>query len=245
MQWSDRRQMSMVQSDEGSESAEAMEVEDQGSAEEKAAPVLRLYVGGLPPSTGERELRECLGRAVEGGVAVELMRSAEGHSRGYAFASVDSASDAARVMQLNNTKWRGGRLRITAAHDDYMVRLQREWAERKAKAEARPTRPASKVDGADQAVERDAAQLTKPAVELVTAPEDGVWRLKRHPERRVRPDTRRPARAQITDYSPTPHKAANDPPRTPHPKPQQDRPLRDRPSTPHAPSRAPGLRSCR
>ena len=52
----------MAMDTDSDSSAEAMEVEDQDSVEEKTAPVLRLYVGGLPPSTGELELRECLGR---------------------------------------------------------------------------------------------------------------------------------------------------------------------------------------
>ena len=75
--------------------------EPHDEEEEPTPEVLRLYVGGLPPTTDERDLRECLDRAVQGGVSVELMRTAEGRSRGYAFAETESASDAARIIKVH------------------------------------------------------------------------------------------------------------------------------------------------
>ena len=63
--------------------------EPSGEAE---VEVLRLYVGGFPLSTSSSELKATLQRAVKGPVDVDLMRTAQGHSRGYAFASVSSGS---------------------------------------------------------------------------------------------------------------------------------------------------------
>ncbi|MBL8694238.1 MAG: RNA-binding protein [Planctomycetes bacterium] len=79
----------------------------------------RLYVGNLPFSTTEADLR---GFFSEGGrtvVDVKIMTDREtGRSRGFGFVTMSTPEEAADVMQTKNGQNMGGRpLRVTEAED--------------------------------------------------------------------------------------------------------------------------------
>jgi cold-inducible RNA-binding protein len=76
----------------------------------------KLYVGNLPYSTNEDELRELFSRA--GGVdTVSVIRdNATGRARGFAFVEMVSDSDAQKaVAELNGTQLGGRALAINEA----------------------------------------------------------------------------------------------------------------------------------
>ena len=76
----------------------------------------KLYVGNLPYSTNEDELRELFSRA--GGVdTVSVIRdNATGRARGFAFVEMASDSDAQKaVTELNGTQLGGRTLAINEA----------------------------------------------------------------------------------------------------------------------------------
>ena len=138
----------------------------------------RVYVGGFPRSTSEGDLQALLSRALTSGqAAVQLMRTADGESRGFAFAEVANADEARWIVDVyDKTKWRGARLRVGSAHEDYMARLRREWAERaqEDKPESRPPKPPKPPPGP---ADDDTAPEHEPGATL---------RLRRYPGTQVR-----------------------------------------------------------
>ena len=76
----------------------------------------RLYVGNLPYSSGEVDLRELFGKL--GTVASVSMPSdmATGRPRGFAFVEMSEDEDAAKAIQeLNQTDFQGRRLTVNEA----------------------------------------------------------------------------------------------------------------------------------
>uniref|UniRef100_K3WF34 RRM domain-containing protein n=1 Tax=Globisporangium ultimum (strain ATCC 200006 / CBS 805.95 / DAOM BR144) TaxID=431595 RepID=K3WF34_GLOUD len=107
---------------------------------------MRVYVGGLPADTNEKELQERFARFVSADHCqlrgVELLApkglftlNADATHRGFAYLTLEGDATPAVVEKLvktyNKTKWRGSVLRVEPANPDYMVRLQQEWQEQR------------------------------------------------------------------------------------------------------------------
>ncbi|KAK4432754.1 protein REPRESSOR OF SILENCING 3 [Sesamum alatum] len=91
---------------------------------------LRIYVGGLGSSVQEDDLRKTFTSPVLGDVeSVEIIRS---KGRSFAYLDFLPASDkglAKLFSTYNGCMWKGGRLKLEKAKEDYLLRLRREWAE--------------------------------------------------------------------------------------------------------------------
>ncbi|RMF24027.1 MAG: RNA-binding protein [Deltaproteobacteria bacterium] len=77
----------------------------------------KLYVGNIPYSTTEDDLRNLFGQhgAVE---SVNVVMDREtGRSRGFAFVEMDAASADAAMQALDGTDLSGRTLRVSEAHD--------------------------------------------------------------------------------------------------------------------------------
>ncbi|KAK7411721.1 hypothetical protein VNO78_03158 [Psophocarpus tetragonolobus] len=101
--------------------------------EEKKA--VRIFVGGLAETVRAEELRSLF--ATLGTVqTVQTIRT-----KGRSFAYLDFFSDPKSLSKLfskyNGCLWKGGRLRLEKAKEDYLTRLKREW-EQKALDDATP-----------------------------------------------------------------------------------------------------------
>jgi RNA recognition motif-containing protein len=69
----------------------------------------KLYVGGLPYSTSEDELREAFSQAGAVESAVIIMDKMSGRSKGFGFVEMSSDGDAQKAIDLWNGKDFGGR----------------------------------------------------------------------------------------------------------------------------------------
>ncbi|TQD71940.1 hypothetical protein C1H46_042529 [Malus baccata] len=101
---------------------------------------IRIHVGGLGGTVTEVDLRRMFssGGTVEG---VDIVRT-----KGRIFAYVDFLpSDDKSLSKLfttyNGCAWKGGKLRLQKAKEDYLVRLQREWDEDAARLAAAAAPP--------------------------------------------------------------------------------------------------------
>ncbi|KAL0426728.1 UNVERIFIED_CONTAM: protein REPRESSOR OF SILENCING 3 [Sesamum latifolium] len=91
---------------------------------------LRIYVGGLGSSVQEDDLRKTFTSPLLGAVeSVEIIRS-KGRSFAYlGFVPVSDKGLAKLFSTYNGCMWKGGRLKLEKAREDYLHRLRREWAE--------------------------------------------------------------------------------------------------------------------
>lgn len=97
--------------------------------EESASKKMRIYVGGLGAATTEDDLRkvfQSVGGVVE---AVDFVRT-----KSRCFAYVDffpsSQSSLSKLFSTyNGCAWKGGKLRLEKAKENYLARLRREWEE--------------------------------------------------------------------------------------------------------------------
>ncbi len=69
----------------------------------------KLYVGGLPYSTTEDQLREAFGQAGAVSSAIIIMDKMTGRSKGFGFVEYASDDDAAKAIDMWNGKDFGGR----------------------------------------------------------------------------------------------------------------------------------------
>jgi RNA recognition motif-containing protein len=69
----------------------------------------KLYVGGLPYSTSEDELRDAFAQAGAVSKAIVIMDKMTGRSKGFGFVEFDSDGDAQKAIDLWNGKDFGGR----------------------------------------------------------------------------------------------------------------------------------------
>src|SRR3989338_8839597 len=69
----------------------------------------KLYVGGLPYSTSEDELREAFSQAGAVESATIIMDRMSGRSKGFGFVEMTSDEDAQKAIELWNGKDFGGR----------------------------------------------------------------------------------------------------------------------------------------
>ncbi len=69
----------------------------------------KLYVGGLPYSTSEDQLREAFAQAGSVASAVIIMDKMSGRSKGFGFVEFESDDDAAKAIDMWNGKDFGGR----------------------------------------------------------------------------------------------------------------------------------------
>ena len=69
----------------------------------------KLYVGGLPYSTTEDQLRDAFAQAGAVASAVVIMDKMSGRSKGFGFVEFDSDEDAAKAIDMWNGKDFGGR----------------------------------------------------------------------------------------------------------------------------------------
>ena len=69
----------------------------------------KLYIGGLPYSTTDQELREAFSQAGAVSSAVVIMDKMSGRSKGFGFVEFDSDEDAAKAIDMWNGKDFGGR----------------------------------------------------------------------------------------------------------------------------------------
>ncbi|KAG4990926.1 hypothetical protein GLYMA_09G084800v4 [Glycine max] len=97
-------------------------MEDEAEETKSAA---RIFVGGLAEAVSAEDLRSLF--ASLGSVqSVQTIRT-----KGRSFAYLDFLSDPKSLSKLfskyNGCLWKGGRLRLEKAKEDYLVRLKREW----------------------------------------------------------------------------------------------------------------------
>ena len=69
----------------------------------------KLYVGGLPYSTNDNELRDGFSRAGDVSSAVVIMDRMTGRSKGFGFVEFASDADADRAIEMFNGQDFGGR----------------------------------------------------------------------------------------------------------------------------------------
>ena len=69
----------------------------------------KLYIGGLPYSTTEDQLREAFSQAGAVSSAVIIMDKMSGRSKGFGFVEFDSDDDATKAIDMWNGKDFGGR----------------------------------------------------------------------------------------------------------------------------------------
>ncbi len=69
----------------------------------------KLYVGGLPYSTTEDQLREAFAAAGSVASAVIIMDKMSGRSKGFGFVEFSNDDDAAKAIDMMNGKDFGGR----------------------------------------------------------------------------------------------------------------------------------------
>jgi hypothetical protein len=78
----------------------------------------KLYVGNLPFSTTEADLREAFGKHGEIASAAVVMDRDTGRSRGFGFVEfVDGAAADAAMQALNGADFDGRSIRVNEAHD--------------------------------------------------------------------------------------------------------------------------------
>jgi hypothetical protein len=78
----------------------------------------KLYVGNLPFSTTEADLREAFGKHGEIVSAAVVMDRDTGRSRGFGFVEfADGAAADAAMQALNGTEFDGRSIRVNEAHD--------------------------------------------------------------------------------------------------------------------------------
>ncbi|KAG4946822.1 hypothetical protein JHK84_043104 [Glycine max] len=92
---------------------------------EETKSAVRIFVGGLAGAVSAEDLRSLF--ASLGSVqSVQTIRT-----KGRSFAYLDFLSDPKSLSKLfskyNGCLWKGGRLRLEKAKEDYLVRLKREW----------------------------------------------------------------------------------------------------------------------
>ena len=69
----------------------------------------KLYVGGLPYSTTNDELKEVFGKAGEVASANVIIDKMSGRSRGFGFVEMANDADADKAIEMFNEKELGGR----------------------------------------------------------------------------------------------------------------------------------------
>ncbi|MFZ2887131.1 MAG: RNA-binding protein [Minisyncoccia bacterium] len=69
----------------------------------------KLYVGGLPYSTSDTELKEAFSQAGAVSSAIIIMDKMSGRSKGFGFVEFASDDDAAKAIDMWNGKDFGGR----------------------------------------------------------------------------------------------------------------------------------------
>ncbi|MFZ2556044.1 MAG: RNA-binding protein [Minisyncoccia bacterium] len=69
----------------------------------------KLYVGGLPYSTTDDQLKEAFGQAGSVSSAIIIMDKMSGRSKGFGFVEFASDDDAAKAIDMWNGKDFGGR----------------------------------------------------------------------------------------------------------------------------------------
>lgn len=69
----------------------------------------KLYVGGLPYSTGEAELKEAFGQAGAVESATIITDKMSGRSRGFGFVEMSTDEDATKAIEMWHNKDFGGR----------------------------------------------------------------------------------------------------------------------------------------
>ncbi|KAJ1961257.1 hypothetical protein GGI12_003351, partial [Dipsacomyces acuminosporus] len=90
----------------------------------------RIYVGGLTEAVTEDDV---LGRFKPFGEvsSVEVLKTADGKGcRGFGYVSISIKPSQWRrcVSVYTGSRWKGGKLKIEEAKEDYMTKLKREWA---------------------------------------------------------------------------------------------------------------------
>lgn len=124
---------------------------------ERAGPSThRLHIDGLPSDVSDAELAR---RFTPFGEVREasVIRGADGACRGFGYVSLHAAPpEVARCIKAyTGTRWRGKRLAVAPASEDYMTRLKREWEE--AAEQRRAEEAAAGAAAAAAAAERPAA----------------------------------------------------------------------------------------
>ncbi|KAG9407626.1 hypothetical protein AC1031_002344 [Aphanomyces cochlioides] len=96
--------------------------------------VVRLYVGGLPADVTEDDLKQRFGKVKDCIVSSVDLVMAKEKGRGvrdFAYVNLSGTAEdsaaATYIQTYNNTKWKGKRLRVETALQDFKARLQEEW----------------------------------------------------------------------------------------------------------------------
>ncbi|KAL3623545.1 hypothetical protein CASFOL_032361 [Castilleja foliolosa] len=91
---------------------------------------LRIYIGGLGSNVQEDDLKKTFTSPQLGTVqSIEIIRS-KGRSFGYLEYVPSSEKGLAKLFSTyNGCMWKGGRLKLEKARENYLSRLKREWTE--------------------------------------------------------------------------------------------------------------------
>ena len=77
----------------------------------------KLYVGGLPYSTTNDELKDVFSKAGEVASATVIIDKMSGRSRGFGFVEMSNDADADKAIEMFNEKELGGRkIMVNEAH---------------------------------------------------------------------------------------------------------------------------------
>ncbi|GMI74227.1 hypothetical protein HRI_001092000 [Hibiscus trionum] len=118
------------------------------AADPTATSRTRIHVGGLGQSVSSDDLRKIFSAVgtVEG---VDIVRT-----KGRSFAYVDiipsSFNSISKLFSMyNGCAWKGGKLKLEKAKEHFLIRLNREWEETRAGAEAEEGRHQTKLSSLD------------------------------------------------------------------------------------------------
>ncbi len=76
----------------------------------------KLYVGGIPYSSTDADLREAFAQAGEVTSATIIMDRMSGRSKGFGFVEMANDDDAAKAIELwNGKEWQGRKLTVNEA----------------------------------------------------------------------------------------------------------------------------------
>jgi len=111
---------------------------------EEAKPLVRIFIGGVPLSVNERQIRDRFAalpgvRVTDVYIPREEFGNPASDSKCFAYASVDaSPEEVERFVSLYaGSKWAGNVVRVEIAKESYRARLEKEWAAASLKAEAK------------------------------------------------------------------------------------------------------------
>ncbi|CAN0838976.1 Protein REPRESSOR OF SILENCING 3 [Linum grandiflorum] len=114
------------------ETEAAIHRREEEEEEEETPTVVRIFVGGLGESVTDDDLRNIFSSSSRGLGKVETVEIIRTKGRSFAYMNFFplSHNSLSRLFSTyNGCVWKGGKLRLEKAKDDYLSRLKKEWDE--------------------------------------------------------------------------------------------------------------------